>query len=561
MSDENLYDAIVIGGGPAGLTAALYLARARCRVLVVEKESFGGQIAITAEVVNYPGVLRGGGAEITAVMREQARSFGAEFMIAEATGIDPGAGGSPLKTVRTSRGALRAFGVILATGANPRSVGFAGEAEFKGRGVAYCATCDGEFFTGLDVFVIGGGFAAAEEAVFLTKYARRVIMLMRGEDFSCAAATAEAAKTNEKIEIHYTSVMESVAGDTALRTARIKNVKTGETWDYAAPPGECFGVFVFAGYAPATSLFKDLAELDDQGYVITDGNRKTAIDGVYAAGDVCIKTLRQMVTATADGAIAATELEKHIARMQKATGLVPRQPVTRLPSEFSPTNSPANAAAYAEASPRSGEAASAASEGEFFTPELKNQLEGIFAKMEKPLILRLELDHRPVSAELEQFAGELAAMTTKLRVEKRDGAEGEAPCVRICRDSGEETGLAFHGVPGGHEFNAFVLGLYNASGPGQALDPALLTRIHALQEPAAITILVSLACTLCPDLVAAAQRIAAESPLVRAEAYDINHFGALKEQYRVMSVPCMIINGEVSFGKKNVEQILDALGV
>jgi thioredoxin reductase (NADPH) len=521
-------------------------------VVVVEKESFGGQIAITAEVANYPGVLRGSGAEITAAMREQARSFGAEFLIAEVTGLDLGAGGSPVKTALTSRGDLRAFGVILATGANPRSVGFVGEAEFKGRGVAYCATCDGEFFSGLDVFVIGGGFAAAEEAVFLTRYARRVIMLIRGEDFSCAAATAEAAKRNEKIEVHYTSVMEAVYGDTALRRARIKNLKSGETWDYAAPAGDYFGVFVFASYAPATALFKDLVELDGQGYVVTDGNHKTSIDGVYAAGDLCIKTLRQMVTAAADGAIAATELEKHIVKMQKATGLVPRQPVARLPS------APASVAA----SPRPDESASAETGGEFFTPEIKSRLAGLFAKMEKPLVLRLELDHRPVSAELEGFAEELAGMTAKLRLEKQDGPEGEAPCIRVCRENGDETGIAFHGVPGGHEFNSFVAGLYNASGPGQALDPALLARIHAIKDPARIVMLVSLACTLCPDLVMAAQRIAAESPLVSADAYDINHFGSLKERYRVMSVPCMVINGDaVSFGKKNVGQILEALGV
>ncbi|MDR2181997.1 MAG: FAD-dependent oxidoreductase [Treponema sp.] len=547
MTDENLYDAVIAGGGPAGLTAALYLARARYRVLVVEKEKFGGQITITAEVVNYPGVLRGSGEEITAAMREQAKSFGAEFMIAEVTGLDFGsaaAGGTSVKTIRTSRGALRAFGVILATGANPRSVGFAGEAEFKGRGVAYCATCDGEFFTGLDVFVIGGGFAAAEEAVFLTKYARTVIMLIREEDFTCAAQTAEAAKNNEKITIHYTSVMEEVSGDTALRRARIKNLQSGETWDYVPPDGESFGVFVFAGYVPATSLFKGLVELDEHGYVITDNNRKTNIDGVYAAGDVCIKTLRQMVTAAADGALAATEMEKHIAAAQKAAGIVPRQPVTRLPSS-----------AAAESPP-------AASGGEFFTPEIRSQLEGVFAKMEKPLTLCLELDEQPVSAELEQFTAELAAMTPKLTLAKKSPSPGETPCIKVCRENGEETGIAFHGVPGGHEFNSFVVGLYNASGPGQALDADLLARIHNIKTPVHLMLLVSLACTMCPDLVMAAQRIAAESPLVTAEAYDINHFGTLKEKYRVMSVPCMVINGsEVSFGKKNLVQILDALGV
>ena len=174
---NNLYDVIVIGGGPAGLTAAVYLARAKYRTLVVEKESFGGQITITDEVVNYPGVRRATGKELTETMRAQAESFGAEFMLTEVESLDLS---GDIKTVKTARGELKAFGVLLATGAHPRMIGFKGEEEFKGRGVAYCATCDGEFFTGKEVFVVGGGFAAAEEAVFLTKYARHVTILVRG---------------------------------------------------------------------------------------------------------------------------------------------------------------------------------------------------------------------------------------------------------------------------------------------------------------------------------------------------------------------------------------------
>ena len=174
---ENFYDVVVIGGGPAGLTAALYLARARYRVVVVEKDHFGGQITITSEVVNYPGVGRTSGTELTETMRKQAEGFGAEFLLAEVTGLELS---GDVKTVRTGRGDLKCFGVLLATGAHPRMVGFQGEEQFRGRGVAYCATCDGEFFTGKDVFVVGGGFAAAEESVFLTKYARQVTILIRG---------------------------------------------------------------------------------------------------------------------------------------------------------------------------------------------------------------------------------------------------------------------------------------------------------------------------------------------------------------------------------------------
>ncbi|MBO7170075.1 MAG: FAD-dependent oxidoreductase, partial [Clostridia bacterium] len=173
---QNFYDVVVVGGGPAGLTAALYLARARYRVVVLEKEKFGGQITITHEVVNYPGVARTSGAELTETMRAQAESFGAEFMLAEVESLDMS---GDVKVVRTSRGELKCFGVLLATGAHPRMVGFTGEEEFRGRGVAYCATCDGEFFTGKEVFVVGGGFSASEEAVFLTKYACHVTILIR----------------------------------------------------------------------------------------------------------------------------------------------------------------------------------------------------------------------------------------------------------------------------------------------------------------------------------------------------------------------------------------------
>ena len=186
---------------------------------------------------------------------------------------------------------MRCFGVLLATGAHPRQVGFQGESEFRGRGVAYCATCDGEFFTGKDVFVVGGGFAAAEESVFLTKYARQVTILIRGDDFTCAEATADAARKHEKITILTNTVVEEVAGEDALRYLRYRNTKTGEVTEYR---GEGFGVFVFAGYQPATDLIRGLAERNDQGYVITDRTQQTTAPGLYAAGDVCVKPLRQV---------------------------------------------------------------------------------------------------------------------------------------------------------------------------------------------------------------------------------------------------------------------------
>ena len=211
---DNLYDVVVVGGGPAGLTAALYLARAKYRVLVLEKEQLGGQITITSEVVNFPGVYKTSGRELTETMRKQAESFGAEFMLAEATGFELT---GKIRKVITSRGEISCFGILLATGAHPRKIGFDGEEKFKGHGVAYCATCDGEFFAGKEVFVIGGGFAAAEESVFLTRYAKHVTVLVRGEGFSCAKNTADAAKNHEKITVLTNCIVVSVEGDSALR--------------------------------------------------------------------------------------------------------------------------------------------------------------------------------------------------------------------------------------------------------------------------------------------------------------------------------------------------------
>lgn len=539
---ENLYDVVVIGGGPAGLTAALYLARARYRVIVVEKENFGGQITITSEVVNFPGVLSASGRELTDTMRRQAQNFGAEFLIADVEELTLT---DDVKTVRTDRGELHCFGILLATGAHPRKVGFLGEEEFRGRGVAYCATCDGEFFTGKEVFVVGGGFAAAEESVFLTKYASHVTILIRGEDFSCAKATADAAKNHEKITVVTNAQVESVSGDSGgLNVISYRDRRTGETTEYRAQPGDHFGAFVFAGYEPATTLVKGLVELDGQGYVITDRQQKTSVDGLYAAGDVCVKNLRQVVTAVGDGAIAATELEKYAAAMQKKTGLIPASPATDT------------------VSPESVNQAAPGETNSLFTPDMCAQLDTVFSRMGRPLTLQLYLDERPVSLELETYMTALAAMTDKLTVERAQTPEEEPyrPCVRILQPDGVWTGLAFHGVPGGHEFTSFILGLYNAAGPGQSLEPEVAQIIEAIHAPTRMQVLVSLSCTMCPELVTAAQRIAAENPYVTADVYDLNHFPALKDRYHVLSVPCLVVNDDqVSFGKKNVRQLLALL--
>ena len=537
---ENLYDVIVVGGGPAGLTAALYLARAKYRVLVLEKEQFGGQISITHEVVNYPGIAKTSGKALTDTIQQQAESFGAEFMLAEAIGFDLS---GDIKTVRTNQGEHRCFGILLATGAHPRTVGFKGEEEHKGRGVAYCATCDGEFFTGKEIFVVGGGYAAAEESVFLTKFARHVTILVRKDDFSCAASVADQAKNHEKITVLTNTVMEEVSGENGLTYARYKNTATGEVAEYKSK--ETFGVFVFAGYEPATEMLKGIVDLNEQGYIVTDESQKTSADGVYAAGDVCIKPLRQVVTATSDGALAATELEKYVAAMQRKTGLRADAPSVKQ-SETTVTVDTHESEGSAE----------------LFTKEMRQQLDTVFTRMKQPLLLKLYLDKRPISAELESFISALVAISDKLELEvcDRQAQETFAPCVEVCLADGTPTGLAFHGVPSGHEFTSFVLGLYNAAGPGQALDEITRQQITAITNETNRKVLGTLSCTMCPDLVVAAQRIAAENPNVTAQVYDVRHFENLKDQYNVMSVPCLVINEEkVLFGKRNIQQILEQL--
>lgn len=587
MSRNDLYDVIVIGGGPAGLTAGLYLARARYRVLILEKDDFGGQITITNEVVNYPGVDRTTGRALTQTMRQQAQDFGAEFLSAEAIGLDVH---GDVKTVHTSRGDLKAFGILIATGASPRKLGFEGESEYAGRGVAYCATCDGEFFAGKEVLVVGGGFAAAEESVFLTTYASKVTVLVREQDFTCDAAVAAAAKNNPKIDVRYQVELQGVtAGQGGLREASILNRATGQTETWKPVDGGTFGVFVFAGYVPATDLVRGVVELDDYGYVVTHGYLETSVPGVYAAGDLRAKNLRQVVTATADGAIAAVELERYAKRMSEKTGLTPQRPVSCVYEQSTTKTDAASLDATAPtptpapATKRNADAAANAvrKPGELFSDATRQQLNVVFGRMSRPVTLALELDDTPLSTELRGFIDALVALSGgKLKSTVDDGEyekddTGRAvfdvdsvlpaarPCVRMVVD-GEPTGLAFHGVPSGHEFNSFVLGLYNVAGPGQPLGDDLIERAKSIASPLSIMILVSLTCTMCPETVLASQRLASLNPAVRAEAYDVSHFPELKDQYGAMSVPCIVINrgGEqtVEFGKKSIPQMLDLIG-
>ena len=307
---SKLYDVVIIGAGPAGLSAGLYAGRARMSTLILEKAREGGQIAQTAEIENYPGSLEvESGPTLIDRMTTQAKHFGAELVYAAVEEVDLS---GPVKTIKCTDATYQAKSVIIAAGAKPVLADCPGEKEFTGRGVSYCATCDGAFFEELEVFVIGGGDSAVEEALFLTKFARKVTIVHRRAELRAAKSIQEKAFANPKIHFLWDSVIRNMAGDGVLSELTVENVKTKEMTVIKADEEDgMFGVFVFIGYKPETEVFEGKVAMEN-GYILTDPDMKTDVPGVFAAGDIRVKSLRQVVTATADGAIAAVQAEKYV---------------------------------------------------------------------------------------------------------------------------------------------------------------------------------------------------------------------------------------------------------
>ncbi|MGB3932719.1 MAG: thioredoxin-disulfide reductase [bacterium] len=304
----NVYDVVIVGGGPAGLTAGIYVARSKLKAILLEKGLPGGQIATTEHIENYPGYTAGAGYELTAIMEEQAKGFGLEIAMAEVTGVQLG---GPEKIITTNQGEYQARTVILAPGSSPRKLDVPGEKEFIGRGVSYCATCDGPFYEGLTVMVVGGGNAAVEEANYLTRFAQKVYIVHRRDALRATKVVQERAFANEKIEILWDSVVAEIRGNETLEQVLIKNVKTGQI-----TPVTVDGLFVYIGFIPNTAFLKGQVEMDEAGYIITNDRMETSVPGVFAAGDCRQKLLRQVVTAAGDGAIAAFAAEKYLEEQQ-----------------------------------------------------------------------------------------------------------------------------------------------------------------------------------------------------------------------------------------------------
>ncbi len=301
-----MYDLIVLGGGPAGLTAGIYAARGKLKTLIIEKAIEGGQISSTSEVENYPGILETTGVELGMDMKEQAENFGAEFIYEEILEVQLE---GDVKKIVGKDGTYEASAIIIATGAAPRKIGCAGEEQFAGKGVSYCATCDAAFYQDLDVYIVGGGDAAVEEALFVSKFAKNVYIIHRRDELRASKILQKKAQDNEKIDFIWDSVVEEIKGDKTVNEIVIKNIKTGEVQNIKSD--KPIGIFAYVGYDPNTGLFKDQVEMD-RGYIVTDSEMRTNIPGVFAAGDLRVKTVRQVITAAADGAIAAVNAQKYI---------------------------------------------------------------------------------------------------------------------------------------------------------------------------------------------------------------------------------------------------------
>lgn len=304
-----MYDLIILGAGPAGLSAGLYAGRAKLNCLIIEKAVPGGQISSTSFVENYPGSMEDPtGMALAERMREQASEY-CKILSANVTKVELE---GKVKKIHTKDGSIyEAKALIIATGASHRNLDVKGEKEFASRGVSYCATCDGPFFTDLDIFVVGGGDSALEEALYLTKFAKSVTIIHRRDSFRASKIVVDKCENNEKIKFQYDSVIKEIKGDNQAKSIIIENVKTSEEKELNSVGNQPIGVFIFIGYLPQTEIFQGQIEMEN-GYIKTNEDMKTNLEGVFAVGDTRVKKVRQMVTATSDGCIAAVIANRYL---------------------------------------------------------------------------------------------------------------------------------------------------------------------------------------------------------------------------------------------------------
>lgn len=538
---NKIYDLIIIGGGSAGLSAAIYAGRATLDTLIIERMQPGGQAAITSEIVNYPGIRKTTGSRFMEDMILHAQDFGATFLTSEITKLDFS---QPIKKIYTENEVLECISVIIATGANPKKVGFPGEEEYTGRGVSYCSTCDGQFFKGYDIFVLGGGMSATEEALYLTRFGKSITMLVRKDRFSCPQYMAEKIFNHPKIKVKFNTEVVSVSGKQLLDTIVLKNNKTGEEYQYlATKESPALGLFVFAGYKPATDLFQNIVHLDSDGYIPTNEEMETNIKGIFAAGDLRPKQLRQIVTAVADGAIAATAAEKYISHYKEKNN----SKSSILPDLLAMKNE---------------------NEKKEDILTHKNQIQTALHGLQEDILLTAVLDkNKDHSKKLEDFVQKLSHLNSHIKVKLISSEESAAKQLlkmpgapMLCLQGTTNKNLFYHGVPDGLELNNFLKVLCNLSQYHDSIDSAILHKINSITKKFTIKICVTTQCAYCPDTVFHAMTIGLLNSNITVQMVDISVFHQIQKEYDITSTPAIIVNdSHVYKGTKTVEELLKLL--
>lgn len=547
MTEQHLYDLIIVGAGPAGLSAGLYAGRATLDTLIIEGDTVGGQVTTTSVVYNYPAVEKVDGTQLMNQMQRQVTDFGVAIKHDQIEKYDVT---GEVKTLTGKSGqTYQARSVIIATGANPRKVGFSGEDEFRGRGIAYCSTCDGELFTGLQIFVVGGGYAAAEEADYLSRFGKHVTVLVRDDHFTCPPLTAARALNNPKVSVEYNTEVKEVAGDDYLTSATLVNNKTGKETVYHVDEGDnTFGMFIYIGTQPATQNLSGIVELDSNGYIKTDDEGATNVPGVYAAGDVIVKPLRQIITAAADGATAATAAEAYVTAQKQKQGIPIHAAVAKKPVKT-----------VGQTTQLDHQEEVAPHQGNWLTADIDQQLRPIFDRLTKNVTFQVNTNDSELSQQLVSFVTEFAGLDDHFTVTTVKGNDQYLPMLKLLDGDGNDTGLHYAGIPTGHELNSLVLGVYNVAGPGQTIAPEMVDRIKKL-GPVDIRIGVSLTCHFCPDVVSACQHMAALNPGITATMIDLQHFPELRKEKKIMSVPATMIGADpVIFGSQSLEELVTAV--
>lgn len=535
-----IYDVIVIGGGPAGLTSGIYGGRSKLDVLMIEKDNLGGQISLTDEVVNYPGMKKISGSELMKAMREQAKSFGVSFVQTEVIEVNFS---QDIKKIITQSGVYEGRSVIIASGLVHKKLNFKGEEEYRGKGISYCATCDGEFFVDRDIFVIGAGFAACQEALFLTRYGKKIHIIAREPEFTCARSIADKVLTNPKIEVSFNSEVLEVSGDSLARKIKTKNNITGEVVEYSSEDGENIGVFVFVGQEPKTALYKGKIDLDDDGYILTDTRMRTNLDMIYAVGDIRQKYLRQLVTAVADGAIAISDVEKCLYDYK-----IKNNSNVEIKKEVQIEEKPQGV----------------------FSEEMLNLIKETTNKFKEEIelvLVKSEDDEK--NKKILEVSEELGKISNKIKFKIYEANDEylkdkislvRLPALYLLDKDGKYARIKYSTIPIEHELESFLQAMNNIVGEEEKVRENLLERINKLDKKINVKIGVSLKCTRCPQTVRATQVIVSKNKNIDLEVIDVITHKEFKTKYDIVGVPAIVVNDKnLYFGQMNLEEMIEIL--